>query len=149
MSQSTGFEGTEKEICDRVYVFGRISPRKLQRLLIKVAKVAGEPLADAIGGDDATDLAKTDVEAAKKKVNVGGIIKALAKNLDADVVDDIMIDLFQKTAIGGFGYIHSKNIDDAFETLPEMYKAMAAAAEVYFGDFFEGGLGLVGFQSKK
>ena len=132
-------EATRRTINGVEFEFNHLSVRILNRLLVRIAKIAGEPLADAID-DKILKTVRTDMEAAKKQVNIKAIVKSLATSLDEDVVDQLITDLLQGTICVGVGPL-TYNFEKAFNgDVGFMWKVVYTAFTVYYGTFLADGL---------
>jgi len=124
------------------YEFHHISVRKLNRLLLKIVKVVGEPLADSLDPKIA-EVAKHDKEKAKELIDIGKIVKSLSESLQEDLVDEIIDGLLAGATCIGHGSV-AQNFDVIFGgKLVHMWKVVVAAGKHYYGDFLQEGLGLL------
>ena len=135
-------EPTRVNIDGTDYEFHHISVRKLNRLLMKIIKVVGEPIANSIDPKIA-EVAKKDKEKAKEMLDIGKIVKSLSESLQEDLVDEIIDGLLAGATCLGVGAI-SQNFDAVFGgRLAHMWKVVVVAAKHYYGDFLDEGLGLL------
>ena len=133
-----------KVIIDEVeYAFHHISVKKLNRLLIKLVKIIGEPLPNGMD-DTITDKARANqIEEAKKAVNISLVVKSLSNSLDEVLVEEIINGVLEGAVCSGIGPVN-KNFEKVFgnKSIAHHWKVVLAALKHYFGDFFSEGLGL-------
>jgi len=117
-----------KTIGDDSFQFLHISARKRTRIMIRLGKLIGKPMAAAISSTD-------------DNFDINAIVEALLLVADEAAVDRIIDDIFQQTIWLGHGALmHGNTMDEL--PLGTMWKALFAGLEVYFGDFLEDALAL-------
>lgn len=124
------------------YQFHHISVKKLNRILIKIIKIAGEPIANSIDKKVA-EKARIDPEKAKEDIDLGKVIKALANSLEEDAVEQIVEGLLQGAVCVGKGAVN-QHFEECFgHSLAHMWRVVFQAAKYYYADFLQGGLGFL------
>ena len=126
-------EAVTKEIDGRNYTFGILGPFKAHRLLVKLIKIVGPAMAglDVGDGKSIKDL----------DIDIGSIVTGLTTALDENETEQIILTLGEQIICEGKN-LTKDNIDALFTgDILSLYKVVAAALEVQFGDFFgEGGV---------
>jgi len=152
-------ERVEKQIDDHVYSFAHLPAQEALRVLTKLTKIVGEPLAIAVGAlmkDDKTERKLGEdglpLPAEPKKGLLerdvdpevfGKAARSLIEKLDEEEVIAIVVKLTtQQVLCDG---IEIKNFNTHFTgQLGHLFKVLAAALEVQYGNFFGAMIGLTG-----
>ena len=135
-------EIVKKTIDGRSYRFGRVSPMKSIKLLVKLARMIGGSLNDSVKGiSDVKDVLGSDID-------IGTIVANLAEKLTEDKFQEISLEILQQTQCldednggliedeGKFNFVFAKvDIGHIFEVMKE-------ALTVEYGSFFVERLGL-------
>lgn len=127
------FEGNTVAIDGVTYEFCHISPRLLNKLLIRALKLIGKPLA-----------AGMDTEIGENRDEMlTAILTMVFDAADEDVIDSIIFDILSETICVGKGNVKEK-FDLVFKgKFIHMWKVVAHALKFYFSDFFEEGSSVI------
>ena len=126
-------EPVKKTIDGEQYTFCQLPARKNMKLLTRILKIVGPALGGAVSGGDVESIMDLDIDP-------GAIISQLCSRLDENEVEYIIDSLLSQVLCAGKGEV-SKVFDQHFGgRLPHMFKVVAAALEVEYGDFFGGKL---------
>lgn len=125
----------KKTIEGQVYEFSKFGAKQALRMLTRLTKIVGEPLAIA------ASAAKGDGEFLDRKVDpqvIGKAVHALVTKLDENEV----IDICEELAANGV-LCNGKQIifDKHYENLGLLFKVLQAGLEVQYGNFLEEFLG--------
>jgi len=122
------------------FEFRHISVRKLNKVLVRLVKVIGKPLAAGLG--EATKIEDADLEP---------MITKFCEDLNDNDLDYIIDVMFSQCFHKGCGYLgQESNFEKCFKMkLFFMYKVLAKAIMYYFDDFFAGGSDLLSILKNK
>jgi hypothetical protein len=116
----------EKEIEGVRYTISQFPARKAAKILTRLLKLVGEPLAN-FGGGLSTSIDKVLPLA----------VRALTEKLDEAEIDQLLTDLLSCVQIDEGNGFRSLIIDTDFQgKLGAMFKVVAASIEVNYSDFF-------------
>lgn len=139
---------TNVVIDEKTFTFHHLSIRKLNKILIRTAKLCGESIAKLV--NDGVETAflskeKKDLSEEEKKkqfadliskIDVKEIVTSLLNSLDEEEVDKLLIEIFSGTTVEGLGQV-SLNFDECFgNSIKTLYKAAYSAYKFYYKDFF-------------
>ena len=127
------------------FEFYRIGPRKLNKILMRVLKLAGKPLAANMDKDVLPDGKELSPEEEEKKTSemMSNILSILSDSLDEYVVDSVMFDILSECMCKGKGFVKD-NFDTIFSgSLIAMWKVTYYAFKYYYSDFFAEGSSLI------
>jgi len=110
------------------YQFGHISVRKLNKLWIRIVKLAGASLGAAMEG-----------AAGSGKVDFVKIMREVSLAVDEELLDKLFLEILVSTSKldGVIGNITNKNFDVAFDSLGDLYKVVYEALDYYYADFLK------------
>lgn len=126
-------ELVNKKIDGIEYNFGQFGANKSLKLLVRLSKIAGEPLALAFASAEGTG------SLLEKKINpamLGNAVKVLFDKLDETDALELIQGLTSKDSC----LCEGKQIDFNLHyegRLPHMFKVLYAALEVQYGNFFD------------
>ncbi len=118
-----------KQIGEHTFQFHHISVRKLNRLFIKISKLVAGPLSKAGGTDGSMDII--------------AVVQALSDSADEVTVDSIIDELLSQTLLHGVGPLMQRDNIESLD-LKTLWMVVKEAGEVYFGDFLQELLAMVG-----
>lgn len=127
-------EPVKKEIDGKNYTFTLLGPFAAHGLLIKIGRLIG-PAMSGLDIGDGKSIKDADID-------VGMMVKGITSALDEEETEKIILTLGRSIIGDGIGVLTKETIDTEFlGELTSLYKVIAAALEVQFGDFFgEGGV---------
>jgi len=137
-------EQITKRVDDIPYEFSQFGAERALKLLVRLSKIVGKPLALAVSS------AEGEGSLLKKQVNPNTLalaVEALMERLD----ESEAVEIIKGLTSGDSCMCQGRRIE--FNThyegrLPHMFKVLAAALEVQYGNFFDALGGLPGFASR-
>ena len=136
-------EPVEKTIDGEQYTFCQLPPKKSLKLLMRLLRIVGPTMGVAMDGArggrvDVKTLLEADIDIAR-------IVSTLCERLDENEVEAIVDGLLSQTIHAGNGEV-SKRFDVLFGgRLPHLFKVLAEALRVEYGDFLAAGPALNAF----
>ncbi len=125
-------EPVEKTIDGEQYTFCQLPPKKSLKLLTRIVRIIGAPLGAALDGIKGTGDVRTALET---DINISMIVSALCDRLDENEVEAIVDTLLSQVIHAGQGEV-SKRFDVLFSgRLGHLFKVLAEALKVEYGDF--------------
>ena len=119
----------KKEIDGVYYTFYQLPPRKSLKLLIRIFKIIGTPLGNAVDSQDTESILD-------KNFNLGAVVSSLCDRLDINEVESIIDQLLSQATLDGLGEV-SKNFDVIFGgRIAHLFKVVYAGMEAEYSDFF-------------
>ncbi len=120
-----------KSIAGRKYEFQKFGAKKSVKLLTRLLKLVGEPLSIAVGATGGGKLFESNLD---PKI-LSSAVRVLVDKLDEDEVLDLIEEFTANDNVLCDGV--RVNFDNHYEgKLPELFKVLAAALEVQYGNFF-------------
>ena len=135
-------ELASKTIDGKKYEFEQFGAKHSLRIMARLTKIMGEPLAMAIGALSNKEKGASAKSILDRQIDgdiLGKAVKALVERLDEDTVIDLMEELTAKSTL-----CDGKKIDfNAHYTgdIGHLFKVAYAALEVQYGNFFGGLIG--------
>ncbi len=123
----------EVKIDGEQYTFCQMPPKRSLKLMTRIIRIIGAPLGAAFngikaGGADIGSVMDSDID-------VSMIVAALCDRLDENEVEAIVDELLCQVLHAGRGEV-SKQFDVIFAgRLPHLFKVLAQAVKVEYGDF--------------
>lgn len=126
----------KKSIDGHEYEFSQMGPRQSLKVLVKLSKIVGKPIAMIAGGEKGvkpTSLMQKDVAPEL----FGAAVGAMVDRLDEDETVDLCVQLtsFPQVLCDGQKVDFNAHYDGKLDL---MFKVLAAALEVQYGNFFAG-----------
>ncbi len=134
-------EPVRKIIDGEQYTFCQLPPKKSLKLLTRILKIIGPALGGVV--KDAGNISEGNIESILDlDIDPGMIVSQLCSRLDENDVEYIIDMLLSQVLHSGKGEV-SRVFDEHFGgRLPHLFRVIAAALEVEYGDFFGGKLDL-------
>jgi len=126
-------EPVKKVIDGEQYTFCQLPPKQSLKLLTRILKIIGPALGGVVSGGNVESILELDID-------LGMIVSQLCNRLDENDIEYIVDMLLSQVLHSGKGDL-SRVFDEHFGgRLPHLFKVVAAALEVEYGDFFGGKL---------
>lgn len=136
----------KKEIDGKTYEFQQFGPKHALKILTKLSRICGEPLALAFTAMGSKDGEKPEGGLLDRKIDgklLAAAVKALTDRLDEEEVIAIVMELTANDNVLCDG--RRVVFDSHYQSgLGHMFKVLGTALEVQYGDFFGGLLGTQG-----
>lgn len=127
---------TEVMIDGEQYTFCQLPPKRSLKLMTRIIRIIGGPLGAALNG---VRSGKADFNSIlDADMDFSMIVTALCDRLDENEVEAIVDELLTQVLHSGTGEV-SKKFDAHFAgRLPHLFKVLAQALKVEYGDFLAG-----------
>jgi hypothetical protein len=128
------------------YTFCQLPPKRSLKLMTRIIRIIGAPLGAALNN---VKSGQVDIRAMMNAdIDFSVIVSALCDRLDENEVESIVDELLSQVLHAGKGEV-SKQFDALFGgRLPHLFKVLAQALKVEYGDFLAGMPDLSAFMPK-
>jgi hypothetical protein len=126
----------EVNIDGEQYTFCQLPPKRSLKLMTRIIRIIGGPLGAALNG---VNTGRVDMAMLMNAdIDFSMIVTALCDRLDENEVEAIVDELLSQVLHAGTGEV-SKKFDVHFAgRLPHLFKMLAQALKVEYGDFLAG-----------
>jgi hypothetical protein len=130
-------EPVEKTIDGEKYTFCQLPAKKSLKLLTRLVKIVGPSLGAAVGSVAEGDI---DIQTVlDRHLDLGAVVAALCDRLEENEVEAIVDTLLSQVIHAGQGEVSQKFEVLFAGRLPHLFKVLAAALQLEYGDFLAGG----------
>jgi hypothetical protein len=123
----------EVKIDGEQYTFCQLPPKRSLKLMTRIVRIIGPSLGAAMGSSTEGNLEINSL--LNQHLDLGAIVSALCDRLEENEVEAIVDELLSQVLHAGQGEV-SRKFDVLFAgRLPHLFKVLAQALKVEYGDF--------------
>ena len=126
-------EPIEKVIDGDKFIFYQLPPRKSLNLLLRIFKIIGSPLGNAIGSNQINQKGILD-----SNIDIGSVVTSLCEKINVTEVELIINELVSQVICEGQGEV-LKNFDNIFAgKIQLLFKVVYEMLNIEYSGFFGG-----------